>query len=71
MKLMKQNKEVGELEAVVWDVILCRVIGKASLIGDVRADMHVERIFQAERVASIKPEPVGSLACTRISKGAE
>lgn len=47
------------------------LLGKASLIGDVRADMHVERIFQAERVASVKPEPVGSLACTRISKGAE
>ena len=28
MKLMKQNKEVGELEAVVWDVILRRVIRK-------------------------------------------
>ena len=41
---------------------------KASLIGDVREDMHVERIFQAEGAASGKPEPVGSLTCTRTSK---
>ena len=34
------------------------LLGKASLIGDVREDMHVERIFQAEGVASVKPEPV-------------
>ena len=41
---------------------------KASLIGDVREDMHVERIFQAEGAASGKPEPVGNLTCTRTSK---
>ena len=71
MKLMKQNKEVGELEQWCGMSFYAGLLGKASLIGDVREDMHVKRIFQAEGVASVKPEPVGSLTCTRISKGTE
>ena len=41
---------------------------KASLIGDVREDMHGKRIFRVEGAPSVKPEPVGSLTCTRTSK---